>query len=237
MPKINNKWRIIVEEQISLFEVYQLLKKRINFILMLTICAVTVSGIVNVFFLKPIYQSTTQILVNQTTGTTNEINAGEIQTNLQLINTYSLIIKSPAVLDEVVNQLNEDATIASLQDAISVNSENNTQIINLSVEHVNPKVAADIANTTAKVFEEKITKLMKVENVSILSEAKSGVKVKPNVLINTVVATIIGLFLGIAISFIMEYLNTSIKNEQDIDKTIGLPVLGVVSQFDLRNSR
>jgi capsular polysaccharide biosynthesis protein len=226
-----------VEEQISLVEIFQLLKKKINFILLLTICAVTISGIVNFFFLNPIYQAKTQILVNQTSETTNEINAGAIQTNLQLINTYSLIIKSPVVLDEVVSRLDDDVTEESLQSAINVNSENNTQIINLSVQHEDPKMAAAIANTTAEVFEEKITNLMKVENVSILSKAKNGLKVKPNALFNTAVAMVLGLFLGVAISFAMEYLNTSIKSEQDIEKTIGVPVLGVVSQFDLRNSR
>jgi len=54
-----------MEETISLKELFQTLKKRLLLILMITSVATLASGVVSYFFLTPIYQASTQILVNQ----------------------------------------------------------------------------------------------------------------------------------------------------------------------------
>jgi capsular polysaccharide biosynthesis protein len=55
----------LMEETISLKELLETLKKRIVLIIAITITAVLVSGVVSYFFLTPIYQASTQILLNQ----------------------------------------------------------------------------------------------------------------------------------------------------------------------------
>ncbi|WP_254636363.1 Wzz/FepE/Etk N-terminal domain-containing protein, partial [Bacillus sp. GbtcB15] len=82
----------------SLKELFLTLKKRLSLIIIITAIATATSGIVSYFLLTPIYQSSTQILVNQSKDEQQVYNAGEVQTNLQLINTYNVIIKSPAIL-------------------------------------------------------------------------------------------------------------------------------------------
>ena len=54
-----------MEETISLKELFQTLKKRMSLIVLITAIAVMVSGIVSFFIITPIYQSSTQLLVNQ----------------------------------------------------------------------------------------------------------------------------------------------------------------------------
>lgn len=224
-----------MEDEISFGQVYQMLKKGINLILIATICAVGVMTILNAFVIKPVYESTTQILVNSTSNTSDEMDTTDIQTNIQLIETYSVIIESPAVLDEVVNRLGSDeVTVADLQDAITVTSEAETQVMNLSVRGENPENTALIANTVAEVFQEEIVDIMQVENVTILSPASIGEKVKPNAMKNTLFAGIVGLAIGIVFVFVREYLDTTVKNEETITELIGLPVLGTISDFDLQ---
>lgn len=70
-------------------------------ILVIAFGAAIVSAIISFFFMTPIYQSSTQILVNQKKQEGAMIQAGEIQTNIQLTNTYKVIIKSPVILDQV----------------------------------------------------------------------------------------------------------------------------------------
>ena len=94
-----------MEETISLKELFQTLKKRIGLIVVITALAVIVSGIVSFFMITPIYQASTQLLVNQAKSEQTEYNTNTVQTNLQLINTYNVIIKSPAILDKVADQL------------------------------------------------------------------------------------------------------------------------------------
>lgn len=224
-----------MEETISLKELFHTLKKRMTLILSVTILAVMISGIVSYFFLTPIYQSSTQILVNQAKDEQSVYSAGEVQTNLQLINTYNVIIKSAAILELVKEELKLDMTTGALNQKITVQSEQNSQVVNISVQDEDPNRAADIANTTAEVFQKEIVEIMNVNNVTILAQAEVGenqAPVKPQPLLNIAIALVIGLMAGVGLAFLLEYLDNTIKNEEDIEKTIGLPVLGVIAQME-----
>ena len=87
-----------MEETISLQDIFKTLKKRIGLIIGTTIGAMIIAAVISFFFLTPIYQASTQILVNQQQDQQQNLTTTEIQSNLQLINTYNVIIKSPAIL-------------------------------------------------------------------------------------------------------------------------------------------
>ncbi|SER71194.1 YveK family protein [Psychrobacillus sp. OK032] len=221
-----------MEETISLQDLFKTLKKRLLLIILTTIIAITVSGVVSFLYLTPIYQSSTQILVNQEKVDISTFNSQDIQTNLQLINTYNVIIKSPAILSKVIEQLDLDTTPSALTNQITVKNEQNSQVVNITVQDANPNIAVDIANTTATVFQEEIKKLMKVDNVSILTPAFLGENpspVKPDPMLNMAIAAVIGLMLGVGIAFLLEYLDTTMKTEQDVEEILDLPILGLIS--------
>jgi capsular polysaccharide biosynthesis protein len=222
-----------MEETISLKELFQTLRKRMWLIAVITIIAVMVSGIVSFFVLTPIYQSSTQLLVNQAKNEQTMVNYSELQTNIQLINTYNVIIKSPAILDLVVKELDMDMTGQQLKEKITVGSEKDSQVVNISVQDADPALAADIANTIASVFQEEIVKIMNVDNVSVLARATiSPSPVKPQPLLNIAIALVVGLMAGVGLAFLLEYLDNTIKTEQDIEKLLELPVLGVIATID-----
>ncbi|MEE1130629.1 MAG: Wzz/FepE/Etk N-terminal domain-containing protein, partial [Caryophanon sp.] len=160
-----------MEETISLQDIFYTLKKRIGLITVTTIAAIIIAAIISFFMLTPMYQATTQILVNQQNTPSQQVTTSEIQTNLQLINTYSEIIKSPAILDIVIAELDLELTASQLSSKIAVSNANNSQIVSVSVQDANHAVATDIVNTVSEVFKEEVTDLMKVDNVNILSPA------------------------------------------------------------------
>lgn len=224
-----------MEETISLKELFGTLKKRLNLIITIAIVAVMASGIISYFILTPIYQASTQILVNQSKDEQSAYNPNEVQTNLQLINTYNVIIKSPAILDLVKEELKLNMTTEELNGKIAVGSEQDSQVVNVTVEDPNPQTAANIANKTAEVFEKEIVKIMNIDNVKILAKATVSDQqspIKPNPLLNIAIALVVGLMAGVGIAFLLEYLDNTIKTEQDIEKLLELPVLGVITRFD-----
>ena len=194
-----------------------------------------VSGIVSYFFLTPIYQASTQILVNQAKNDQAAYNYNEVQTNLQLINTYNVIIKSPAILDKVSEQLKLDMTASELNGKITVASEKDSQVVNISVQDADAALAANIANKTAEVFQTEIVKIMSVDNVSVLAKAtvaENQSPIKPQPLLNVAIAIVVGLMASVGLAFLLEYLDNTIKNEQDIEKLLELPILGVIATID-----
>ncbi|PIC64001.1 capsular biosynthesis protein [Sporosarcina sp. P13] len=221
-----------MEETISLQELFTTLKKRLGLIIGTTVAAAVIAAVISYFFLTPIYQASTQILVNQEKVEQQPFNAQDIQTNLQLINTYNVIIKTPAILEPVIQNLDLDSSPAALNSQITVSSQQNSQVVSITVQDAEPHKAVDIANTTAEVFQKEIVKLMNVDNVNILSPAvyaENPKPVKPNKELNVAIAAVVGLMIGVGIAFLLEYLDTTVKTEQDIEDLLGLPVLGLVS--------
>ncbi|CAH0346452.1 Wzz/FepE/Etk N-terminal domain-containing protein [Bacillus sp. CECT 9360] len=228
-----------MEETISLKELFGTLKKRLSLIIIITLLATLASGIISYFFLTPIYQASTQILVNQSKNEQSIYNNNEVQTNLQLVNTYNVIIKSPAILDLVNKELDLGMTTEQLNGKITVQSEQDSQVINLTVQDTDPQKAADIANATADVFQKEIVKIMNVDNVKVIAKATMADNqspVKPNPLLNIAIALVVGLMAGIGLSFLLEYLDNTIKTEQDIEKQLELPVLGVITKIDVQGN-
>lgn len=224
-----------MEETISLKELFQTLRKRLSLIFIITAIAVIISGIISYFIITPIYQASTQILVNQQKTDQSSYNPYEVQTNLQLINTYNVIIKSPAILEKVVDQLGLDMTAGQLNGKITVQSAEDSQVVNVTVQDSNPQLAADIANKTAEVFQKEIVNIMSIDNVSILAKAEASenqAPVKPQPLLNIAMALVVGLMAGVGLAFLLEYLDNTVKNEQDIEKLLELPVLGVIATME-----
>ncbi|UYT84624.1 YveK family protein [Priestia megaterium] len=223
-----------MEETISLKELFQTLKKRLWLIGLITIIAAIISAVISFFILTPIYQTQTQILVNQAKSDQQLYTGTEVQTNIQLINTYNVIIKSPAILDKVKKELDLDRTVDELNDQVTVSSAKDSQVVEITVQDQSPYVAAQIANKTAEVFQTEISKIMKIDNVSILSKAevKENVSpVKPQPLLNIAVAIVIGLIVGTGLAFLLEYLDNTIKTEQDIEGILELPVIGAITNI------
>jgi capsular polysaccharide biosynthesis protein len=225
----------MMEGTISLKELLETLKKRILMIILIAITAGLVSGVISYFFLTPIYQTSTQILVNQAKNEQTIMNYSDVQTNLQLINTYNVIIKSPAILDKVSNELKLNISAAELNGKITVGNEENSQVVNITVQDSNAENAANIANKTAEVFQSEILKIMNVDNVSVLSKAtvaENQSPIKPQPLLNIAIAIVVGLMAAVGLAFLLEYFDNTVKNEQDIEKKLGLPILGVIATID-----
>lgn len=218
-----------MEETIELKELFLIIKKRLLMICVIGFIAMVISGGASFFILTPKFEASTQLIVNSVTEN-NQITNQDIQASFNLMNTYRDILRAPLILDDVIENLNLEYNVAQLQGFITASNSNNSQVLSVTVKHETPSVAQDIANEVAEVFQAKIGDIMNVENVSILAPANFPTRpVEPNPIMNMAIGLVVGLMIGIGATFILEFLDTKIKTEQDIEKLIGLPVLGVVT--------
>ncbi len=229
-----------MEKQTSLLEIWRILKKRLLFIVIIFLLSVAAAATVSIYLLTPKYEASTQMLINQKKIDRNQLNTQEIETNLQLINTYNVIIKSPLILTKVIENLQLDETLETLEKNISITNQNNSQVINVIVENSDRKKAVEIANMTAQVFQKEISDIMSVDNVIILypaNEKRSMEPTKPNLILNIALAAIFGLFLGGGLSILREYINTTIKTEEDISELVDFELLGYISPITNKHKR
>lgn len=221
-----------MEEEISLSELFSMLKKRVSLIISLSLIGLIVAAGFTFFIATPQYKATTQILVNRTTESAEGLQLNDINSNVQMINTYKDIIKGPVILNEVRENLKTNLTTIELSEKIEITTQENSQVFSLTVIDEIPYEASEIANAVATTFQNEIGNIMNVENVTIISEAVPiTTQISPNNLLNLAIGLIIGLFLGIGIAFLLEYLDSSIKDERFITESLGWSILGSVSEM------
>jgi capsular polysaccharide biosynthesis protein len=145
-----------------------------------------------------------------------------------------VIIKSPAILDKVIDKLDLNQSVEQLSGKITINSQENSQVFSLTVQDSNPAKAVEIANTVSSTFQKEIKDIMKVDNVSILAKAEvkeNPAPVKPSPLLNIAIAVVVGLVAGIGLAFLLEYMDNTIRDEKDIETLLDLPLLGSIQKI------
>jgi len=83
----------------------------------------------------------------------------------------------------------------------------------------------------ARVAQEGISLEVPRTAVEIVDPAEPPLRqVSPNIAVNIVLSLVIGLVGAIGLAFFIEYLDTSVKTVDDVERSMGLPVLGVIPQ-------
>ncbi|MGL5301515.1 MAG: YveK family protein [Weissella confusa] len=118
-------------------------------------------------------------------------------------------------------------TIAGM---ISISNQTNSQVFSVNVKSGDAKMSKDIANTIAEVFKDKVSSIMSVANVSIVSKAMTNSKpVAPNVKLITLAGFLLGVFAGFAWGFIKEVTDRTVKDLEFLTDELKLTNLGVIS--------
>ena len=219
-----------MEETIDLRECFSIIKKRFWVIALITVIATAISGVMSFFVLNPVYEAKLTLIVNtEKYEGTQVITGDQISVTQKLAVTYGEIIKSRTVLEDVIKNLKLDDEYEGLVKNVTVSPVEETQIISIGVQDTNKAKARDIANEIPKVFAEEAKRITKANDIQVIDKAilpKDAVK--PNKMMNVLVAAVLGMMIGLFIVFLIEYLDNKLKTAQDIEKHLGLPVLGVV---------
>lgn len=119
---------------------------------------------------------------------------------------------------------------SDLSQNISISNQQNSQIFTVNVTLKNSKLARDAANEIAKVFKQKVSSIMSVSNVSIVSKAVNNTNpVSPNVKLITLAGLVIGIFVGFVWGLIKELTDRTVKDVSYLTDELKLTNLGQVN--------
>jgi len=216
-------------EEIDLKEMFDYFLGKISWIIIAVALAVAIGNVYTTFTRVPMYKSTTSLVLVSENKDSTSYNTSEQQLNKNLVGTYSEIIKSKTILKEVISNLDLEYSVATLQNRITVSSITNTEIIQITVADPDPKVASKIANQMATVFVNEIPKFYKLNNVTVLDKAEANERpYNVNFIKDNAIYVMIGLVLSCGVIFIFFYFDTTIKTSEEIEKKLGLNVIGIV---------
>ena len=214
-------------EEINLKEVYSYFKSRLLWMILAIVVIVIIGNVYTILTRVPMYQSnTTIVLVGESK---KEYSQTDSQLNQNLIGTYSEIITSRKVLQQVIDNLKLKMTVDELSKKITTSSVEDTEIIRITVNNEKKKMAAEIANEVADVFSDEIQDIYNLENVAIIDKAE--VAKEPyniNYVKDNVIYLMIGVVLSFGVVFVMYYFDTTIKSSEIVEEKLGLTVIGIV---------
>lgn len=227
-----------MEEEIDLRQYWDVLCKRWLIVILLPLIAALTSGVISFMIIKPVYQASTTLIVGKKASETGlaaaqMLDNSVLQANQQLAKTYATIAQSRTVEQNVIKDLDLKLTVADLDKLISITPVKTTEILEIQIENTNPMLAAGIANAMASEFSKAVIEIKKVDSVSIIDTAVTPtLPVKPNKKLNILIAFVVGLMASIGLVFLLEYLDNTVKTSDDVEKLLGIPVLGVIPNYE-----
>jgi capsular exopolysaccharide synthesis family protein len=161
----------------------------------------------------------------------------------KMLQLESQIAEMQAKIDEEIGQVRAAAK-ASYDAALSQEAmfaqklqEAKKAVLGLQDRSIQYNILKREVDTNRSLYEGLLQRLKEVgvaggigvNNITIVDKAEVPIKPhKPNVLLNGLVAVFLGLFGGIGLAFLFEHLDDTIKQPDDLEKLLGLPVLGIV---------
>lgn len=229
----------ILENNFTLKDLLHLIRKKWLLFIFIPLLFAGISAYISYQIITPTYEARVDLLVNNTVeNEDNQLTAMDIETNLQLIETYQFIIKSDYILDKVRHDNADSLTNEALKKKMRIETNNNSQIISLYVQDNSLQQSVTLANAIATTIRDEVKTLMNIENIKILTYAadeKHLNPIAPKPFLFIFLSFSFGLLIVTLYIFLTTYFQMRISSKEDIEKFLQLPVFGMVSKIKYRS--
>lgn len=220
------------ELEIDIVSLIKVLLRKWWLIAATTVVVAVIAGLYAYLMLDDVYTAESSMIVQVTSD--SESDYTNLLTGQRLVDTYTEIAKSNRVLDELIDNLDLDYSKAQLRNMIAVSSVNNTLIIQLDVENTDPVLARDIANEVVDIVKDLSADFENLDNVGVLDVAQTPASPSgPNRMLYLAVGILLGGMIGVGVVLAIEYLDKDIKKGKDLEKYLGLRLLGTIPDYDM----
>ena len=211
----------------TLLELLQLMRKHLKLVILLPIVCALAMGVYSYAFMANTYTASTSmyVLAKQTSANSdNAANYSNLNASQMLANDVSTLLKSDRIAADTVKNLHLDSLKGY---STKVTSETTSRVITLSVTGSDPDTSAAIANEMASNVSKVAQQVMDVQSVNVIDQAVSPSSPSgPNRSMYIAVALLAGLFIAIVIVVVSDMLNTKVRNADEAEELLGLPVIG-----------
>ena len=220
-------------ETIDLLEVLNAVRQHLLAVILTTVILAGVGFGVSKFLITPQYEASALMIVNTRQDTTSNVTSDQINSATKLVSTYSIILKSDTVLNQVIENLGLNMDYQQLANRVTVSAVDDTQVMKVTVTSDNPEWARQVCEQITQISPDVILEAVEAGSVKVISKASiSPEPVSPNVSRNTALGAVAGLVISVGIVFLMVLLDNKINNEEDVSKYLDLTVVGVIPEYE-----
>lgn len=214
---------------ISISEILDSLKKRWKLIVVITLCATLLSGVVSFFVLKPQYEATTKVFIGKEEGAEQGYNQSDVIMYKQLMKTYLETVKTKDLIGRALEDVKTELEVKEVLAGLTVTNVADTQILEIKFKGKNPEEARDIVAAVTGEFINTSKTLVANGNVRVIEEVVVPENpVSPNKKMNIAIAFILGLMVSLGLCFLLEFMDNTFKSKEQLEREIDIPVLGTI---------
>lgn len=205
------------------------------------LCAI-ISLTGTVFLVTPTYQSSAMFYVNNNSLSVGDasfsLTSSDITAAKSLVDTYIVILKSRACLNEVIDYAELDLSYSELRNMISAAAVNSTEIFEIVVTSPDPDQAEKIANAIAYILPKRISSIVEGTSANIVDYAvKASNPSSPSYSKNTLLGLIAGMLVSVAIISVREVFDITIRSDEDVERCCNHPILTSVPDMTAPSSK
>lgn len=227
--------------RVELTSYLRVLRERLWMIIVCPVVAAAAAGIVSLL-LPPVYEAHVSVYVRPAQPISSTDPTTAALTSDAILQTYAKWMTQPPIVNEVNSQLGLGLTYDELSKKIKVTPQTNTLLLDVAVDDTNRIVASDIANQLVEDFIDTVRQTQAAaqatqqgsgqgsDNLVVTSPAVPPDKpVSPNKTLNVAVAFAAGLLLAVGLAFLLDYLDQSIKSDDELIERLGLIPIGHIA--------
>ena len=128
-------------EVIDLTEILSAVRQHLLELIFVTLAAALIGFTASKFLMTPKYDSSALMIVNTRQDVNANVTSDQINSATKLVSTYSIIIKSDTVLQQVIDNLGLNLTYAKLNKRVTVAAVDDTQVMKITVQSDSPEWA------------------------------------------------------------------------------------------------
>lgn len=218
---------------VVVLELLQALKEKIALILAAAILAAALGWGFSAFLEPKRYEASVNMIVNTRTEITGVVTSDSISSARNLADTYAIIIKSNKVLNQVIDRLGLQMSFEELYDIVSVNDINNTQVMKIAAQCSDPALAEQIVQTISEIAPAIVADAVEAGSCKVVSDVYTAQKpISPSPLRNAALYGAAAMLLVCAAIVLRELFNDQIIDDNDLEKKLGIPALGVIPDVE-----
>lgn len=178
--------------------------------------------------MTPVYRSSFTAYVNNNRGQTEgSLSSSDIYASRYLAETYSEIIASYEILNEVADTTGVDLTWKQLAGLVETEVVDETEIMRISVTMDNPETARAVAQAIADTAPSYISTVVEGSSMTVISPPELPTSVySPRYARNAAMGCLLGAALVAAVVVLRELFDDRVKDEADLVERYGISVMG-----------
>jgi capsular polysaccharide biosynthesis protein len=196
----------------------------------------------------PAYTATAEIYVGPTNFGINDNLLYEEGNLNEVVTTYSFMIPSPVIAQKAIDAAHIDRNAGEVAASTTTLVVTGTQLIDVSVTDPSQSIAIQLANSVSHAFINSISNSQAAASsgtgtsggtgtvpnapAHVFQDATFATSSSSGLTKRMILGVAFGFILSIFIIFLLDYLDITIKSPDELERRVGLPVLGIIPRFN-----